>query len=810
MRISADRLPGGSCSGTAPPRLRRCASSSQSAHRSLITAVASLYKKLQRVAGLNSSLRRRLLVLSLLTAYLEERKAFPEGFFSNYIENAQKFFQVLRNGPALVKLLADLENKFNGHVFSFTPEEILVLRSGAGLEQFSDLIEAKTEVNGQLSLWDLYSFRDLPVEVISHIYQLFVEDSSSSIYTPHFLVQLILDEVLSPARINRLYSENEVILDPACGSGIFLVEAYKRLILHWRANNDWKNPNVETLQEILQKIHGIDLDEGAVELTAFSLCLSLCDSLQPETLRSSEGLFPSLMGKTVHHSCFFEAIQSDKISANVGIVIGNPPFVSKLATKAAKKSYEKYNKGGDLLPDRQLAYLFLHESMSLLTHGGILGMLQSANFLYNLKAKKFRQKFFKSFNVREILDFVSVRGLFSKAGGDPKVITVIAEANNPLPSNKVLHATFRRSGRTKAQQSFDLGYHDLHWIPNWKLTAINEVWRANLMGGHRAAELTQRLQKFPTLREYAAGLGWDFGEGYIAASSPPQQSADHLTGKPLLETQGLTQFGIDEKFIGKVTSTKFRSAYTDKRFSPPLVLIKKDMELHHDEWTSSYLTFKHRIVGFSAQKEDKNLTNFAKWFLDNKRILKAFIAVFSPRLFVQKATAIDAHSIYSIPSPENGDLNLSLNENIIVDDIVDFYRDFVRYGEDKKKPNLSRAAGKKDLENYNSILTKQVSGIYHENPLKAVGFYIWPGAICQSYVFGDGTVNWNGAEELKQKLNALLHKQVGTSLYMTRIARIYDGHFVHILKPQGIRYWLKSIALQDSDEITSDLRSQGF
>src|SRR5258706_5748469 len=92
-------------------------------------------------------------------------------------------------------------------------------------------------------------------------------------------------------RVRWVSSYDEVILDPACGSGIFLVEAYKRLVLHWRSRNAWKRPNVTVLKRLLKKVWGTDLEEGAVELAAFSLCLALCDALEPESIRSSIKLF---------------------------------------------------------------------------------------------------------------------------------------------------------------------------------------------------------------------------------------------------------------------------------------------------------------------------------------------------------------------------------------------------------------------------------------------------------------------------------------------------------------------------------------
>ena len=70
--------------------------------------------------------------------------------------------------------------------------------------------------------------------------------------------------------------------------------------------------------------------------------------------------------------------------------------------------------------------------------------------------------------------------------------------------------------------------------------------------------------------------------------------------------------------------------------------------------------------------------------------------------------------------------------------------------------------------------------------------------------------NWNGAEELKDKLNNLLKEKKG-NINITRIARLYDGNTgIYLLKPDRLRYWLRSIALRDADETLADLVEQGF
>ena len=285
----------------------------QAAQKTLIKEVKLLHEDLDKKGILPKPLRRRLLILSLLIAYLEARRVFEDDYFARFRTGATKFFEVLADGPALVNLLEHLEERFNGHVFSLSKEDSATVRESQQLARFARLVEGKQEAGGQLTLWQRYSFADLPIELISHIYQLFVSDTAVAVYTPPFLVRLMLGEVLSWERLDRLDRENEIILDPACGSGVFLVEAYKRLVLHWRSRNDWKRPRISVLKKLLTRVHGIDLEEGAVELAAFSLCLALCDALKPEEIRASVRLFPELKEKSIHSGCFFEAREQGKV-----------------------------------------------------------------------------------------------------------------------------------------------------------------------------------------------------------------------------------------------------------------------------------------------------------------------------------------------------------------------------------------------------------------------------------------------------------------------------------------------------------------
>jgi hypothetical protein len=222
-------------------------------------------------------------------------------------------------------------------------------------------------------------------------------------------------------------------------------------------------------------------------------------------------------------------------------VIGNPPFESSLTTDGAKRSYQHYENKHGSLPDKQLAYLFLHEAMDMVAGGGVLAMLQQYNFLYNQQSLGFRRTFITNWDVREVLDFISVRGLFQKGDADTKVVVVVAEAVLPPTDRKILHATFRRSGRADAEQGFDIDYYDLHWLPRQLALSNDAVWRSDLLSGGRVLGFVDRLKQFRTLGKYAERPGWDVGEGFIAAKKGLLVEAVHITGKPLLEPRHLKE-----------------------------------------------------------------------------------------------------------------------------------------------------------------------------------------------------------------------------------------------------------------------------
>ena len=239
-----------------------------------------------------------------------------------------------------------------------------------------------------------------------------------------------------------------------------------------------------------------------------------------------------------------------------------------------------------------------------------------------------------------------------------------------------------------------------------------------------------------------------------------------------------------------------------------MVLIHEQFDLRHDIWTKYYLTYQNQIVGIGAKPAELDqLRELNDYLKREKSALRAFIAATSVKLFTQHATTLSGVDIYNLPYPESRDLDLALHEEILVDEIVNFYRDLIRLGEDSdamKKP------GGLALPAFNQVFAGQINGIYRDKPLRPLPAQTWPGVICQPFTFGEATVDWTGAEQLKGRIHALLREKCGGGLNVTRVARIYDGSCIYLLKPDRLRYWLRSVALRDADETLADLIQQGL
>lgn len=325
-------------------------------------------------------------------------------------------------------LLAKLDEWLNGSVFPLTRDQLHSfgegrLRTVAGVFR-GDL------ASGQMALeFANYDFSFIPIETLSVIYEQFLHapdphtgisrgKQEGAYYTPVPVVNFMLDRL----EMRRPLQPGMRILDPSCGSGVFLVQAYRRLIEQAIRTNDGQSPRPAELRSMLvDHLFGIDTDVDACQIAELSLVLTLLDYVKPPDLESPQVRrfrLPSLRGQNIFHQTAFSNLP-DSVQQSFDWVVGNPPWkiLKPKSAETADPGLTKWileNRKRRPTGRRQLAEMFAWRSHELLAPNGAASLLLPAMTLFKHDSKQFRKRFFNDSTVWEIANFANlVRVLFA-------------------------------------------------------------------------------------------------------------------------------------------------------------------------------------------------------------------------------------------------------------------------------------------------------------------------------------------------------------------------------------------------------------
>lgn len=438
------------------------------------------------------------------------RKLRDEGHLR---DEHSKLTTILADYDEAYRFFRWLNDKFNGDLFpgkGETPRQReaewqaeMSLVKPRHLETLADFVSGRMR-GRQRALWRLYRFDVIPLEFISSIYEEFVT-SAGAHYTPGFLVDFMLDEVLpwegEDWKVN--------ILDPACGSGIFLVKAYQRLIQRWKNANPGRKPSAAILRRILERyLFGCDIDPHAVRVASFSLYLTMCDEIDPKNyLKNTK--FPLLRDETLIHADFFCEDKSGLSTANdsrtYDLVVGNAPWgkntETEFASEWSKDSAHKWP-----IANKAVGTLFLAKAASLTKATGHVSMIQPASsLLFNRSgpANRFREKLFSEFKVEEVVNLSTLRfELFENATSPPCIVTMRPTAPDDEPLLYISPKQVKPAGGADvAESSYSIVVepHDISQVFPDEAAFEPNLWTALAWGGRRDWVLMKSLQRGDTL-----------------------------------------------------------------------------------------------------------------------------------------------------------------------------------------------------------------------------------------------------------------------------------------------------------------------
>ena len=553
----------------------------------------------------------------------------------------------LVNGPKIYKRLLALferaDDKYNSGLFHF--------RAEAGRPAPDDLTPRLRVDDGVLadiirSLYcpeSPYEFSVLGADILGQVYEQFlgkvirltaghrakveekpkVKKAGGVYYTPTYIVRYIVEETVgrllaskTPREASRLR-----ILDPACGSGSFLIGAFERL-LDWHrdwyvadgpekhakevyegAGGQWRLTVREKRRILLNNIFGVDIDGQAVEVTKLSLLLKVLEGENQDSLERQMRLFheeralPDLAtnikcGNSLIGPDFFDGRQMDlfddeavyrlnafdweaqfpqilgpkvpKKRRGFDAVIGNPPYVRPHNLAPAVKAYF-WGHYSTFVKKADIYCCFIERAVSLLRSGGLLGFIISNGWLRLDSFEKLRRHLLNSTTVLKIFDFTGF--VFPRAN----VLTCMLVLSRSRASDNAIEVATSEPGanicevgfRKVPQEAFASTYKCIFDV------SMNE----------RAERVKQKIKR----------IGRCLGDGVdISFGLKTGDDSKFLTGskrtarhKPLLRGENVHRYSIEFEgeyvwYVPEEMTAHRRTARpgSSERFEQPKVLVR--------------------------------------------------------------------------------------------------------------------------------------------------------------------------------------------------------------------------------------------
>lgn len=519
-------------------------------------------------AGLNGpkvEYAHALIGRSIFIRYLEDRGILTEEYFYKVAVSNLEWQELLKDpcsreqrdfsgvGAIYPRVLQDkdftyalfrsLSTDFNGDMFPKIGEETYYVNT-KHLELIQELLYGDVGFQKKLFFFS-YKFDIIPLDLISAIYEEFYHASShknekkskarqdGAYYTPPVLAEFVLSRVLT----DEILQKKPRILDPACGSGIFLVEAFRRIV-RFRLYQKKSSLPFRELKEILgRQIVGIEVNPEAARITAFSLYLAMLHYLDPpsihEHILNGEKL-PNLIAtakeldnhyNSIHVANAF-ALESDDLG-EIDVVVGNPPWGAPgnnadKDTKARQRIMLDWcAKRENTIGNKEPSQAFLWRSLDFLKEEGLCALLASAGVLFKHSSttQAFRREWMSKVSIKEVFNFTHVRKFFFKGAVSPFVMIHFKKGKQG--ETPVEYWSPKQVASLKETQAVLLSKYDRAYLMGQDLTD-NKTWKSNWFGRHADTVFLRTLRNNNTLVSQL--ITKDSGRGFQSCGSEYSKS----------------------------------------------------------------------------------------------------------------------------------------------------------------------------------------------------------------------------------------------------------------------------------------------
>jgi hypothetical protein len=642
---------------------------------------------------------------ALFFRFLCDRKVLKPQSLRSVSTDAANLRDCFKNARSAASTSAWLDRTFNGDFLplTLTDQDNLAFfdrmekrTSGQVFSHLSAILNDDESAGGvyqQKFHWAKFDFAHVPVGLLSQVYEKFSQrwspdaKATSVHYTPRRLAEYLVEE----AFVNLPNAASARVLDPACGAGVFLVLAFRRLYqARWKAEG--RRPDTSAIRRILEnQIAGFEVSESALRLTALSLYLTAIE-LDPQPTPPSKLGFNDLRGRVL-----FNCRRPEPDDPTDGPVIGslgnhvgkehtgaydlvlcNPPWTSlKTKPKRGSKNLsldmevaglrERYQvlaaeytrvsrevltrRGLDAFaleyqnPDNVPDLPFVWRSMEWCRSRGRIGMVLPGRILFKQEAvpRRAREILFQSVAINGILNCSNLTGTQVWPNMNQPFLLLFAENQIPKANHRLRWVTphFDLKLNHKGEVRIDSKSVELVDIQ----TAIHEpwLWKALAIGTALDVDVTRKLKldsTKPLLQYWKKELKLATGKGY-SVETAGQQDASRLHDLWDLSDTSLFRFKVHIDKLQMFSLPKAGRPRELEIYRKPLVLVKGFPGLTRSKgWALLSLNdvaFKKNFYGYSGagNENGEELVRYLQLFV-HSYIWMHLVLMKSPKMGVER------------------------------------------------------------------------------------------------------------------------------------------------------------------------------
>ena len=468
---------------------------------------------------------------------------------------------VLEDENAAERLFHWLSDRFNGDMFPSKG----VTPATAHLKHVAAFLRG--EATGQGSLFP-YRFDLIPVELISAIYEQFVHSADADTadnldvhYTPLAAVSLIMDEAMQGI------TGEEDVLDITCGSGVFLVDALRRLV-DAKAARSGERTRAMVREALYNQVFGVDRSDAAIQVAAFSLYLAALE-LDPDPLDEDGLEFLPLCDKTLHVADAHHVCLPKKFD----IIVGNPPWSYRGRSGTATRRAQG---GPHASSPRGVSFDFANRANELARGNARFGMVLSATpfFAESGTGRQAAQELVQSLSPLTLIDLSSHKWLFKRA--QMPAMGLVARYRPEQDETKMALVRVPWSMAGERGHTLDVAAGDIQMLhlASWRRNPA--LFKSSFVGRlHDHLLLENLFEQQKPMKERLNAIGTAFHLGLTRGNQ--SEPAAFLRGLPFLDKPDLRRFSLPSNLPLFDEQQRAERPREENIYRAPLLVVKENM-----------------------------------------------------------------------------------------------------------------------------------------------------------------------------------------------------------------------------------------